>query len=143
MFLVVSRVTADRMHEDVALRSILRFAYPDSRLGRVGAAPLHFSHGARVFCVFSWFHVVVVPFLYQQVARDGRGAYKHVFEGQLVFLLGTFSRRSPAPIATESENRHNSTGLWGAQLLLAVTAALELGLRLYACGPSYCSDWWV
>eukprot|EP00903_Cladosiphon_okamuranus_P015616 g14420.t1 len=41
----------------------------------------------------------------------------------------------------EGEVRHASKGLWGAQLLLAVTAALELGFRLYTCGPSYCSDW--
>lgn len=29
------------------------------------------------------------------------------------------------------------------QLLLAAAAALELVLRLYACGPSYFSYWWV
>ncbi|CAN0081016.1 unnamed protein product, partial [Scytosiphon promiscuus] len=36
---------------------------------------------------------------------------------------------------------HNSDGLWVAQLLLAAAAASELMLRLYACGPSYCSRW--
>lgn len=44
-------------------------------------------------------------------------------------------------IAPEFGSRHNSDGVWGMQLLLAAGAALELVLRLYACGPSYCSDW--